>query len=210
MADNTKQALWIATLWGNLLILFHNVPNVFVAFDLLWYAVEGHSEVSTAPDVMIVFGRPKGHRGSYKQWEEDDIPVTVAFEILSPGNTDQEMARKFLFYDDHGVEEYYIYDPDRNQLEVYRRKGSVLRRVRGAKALVSPRLNIRFDLSGPEMVVYYPNGERFLTHEELAIERQRERQRAARMAELSRKARRQQTSAEELAELEQLENEASQ
>ncbi len=216
MADNTKQARWIATLWGNLSILFSQAADVFVAMDLLWYALEGHPDVQAAPDVMVVFGRPRGDRGSYKQWEEGDVPVTVAFEILSPSNTPQEMADKLAFYDEHGVEEYYVYDPDRNQLEVYRRKGTVLRRVRGNKALVSPRLDIRFDLSGPEMVVYYPDGEPFLTHEELAVERQRDRQRAedaegrsARMAELSRKARRQQASPEELRELEQLEDEAS-
>ena len=35
---------------------------------------------------MVVFGRPKGRRGSYRQWEEDNIPPQVVFEILSPGN----------------------------------------------------------------------------------------------------------------------------
>ena len=30
----------------------------------------------------MVFGRPKGDRGSYKYWEEDDVPITVAFEVL--------------------------------------------------------------------------------------------------------------------------------
>lgn len=52
---------------------------------LLWYPVESHPEIRTAPDVLVVFGRPKGHRGSYKQWEEDNIPPQVVFEILSPG-----------------------------------------------------------------------------------------------------------------------------
>ncbi|NEX15989.1 MAG: hypothetical protein C1943_04960 [Halochromatium sp.] len=26
-----------------------------------------------APDLFVVFGRPKGRRGSYRQWEEDGI-----------------------------------------------------------------------------------------------------------------------------------------
>src|SRR5689334_11830235 len=115
MADNTKQARWMAMLFGNLCALFREAADVFVAMDLLWYATQGHPEVRTAPDVFVVFGRPKGDRGSYRQWEERGVPVTVVFEILSPGNTGPEMVEKFAFYEDHGVEEYYIYDPDNNR-----------------------------------------------------------------------------------------------
>ncbi len=32
---------------------------------------------------MVVFGRPKGDRGSYKQWLENQIAPQVVFEILS-------------------------------------------------------------------------------------------------------------------------------
>jgi hypothetical protein len=40
--------------------------------DLLWYPVEGHSEIRVVPhpDVLVAFGRPKGHLCSYKQWQE--------------------------------------------------------------------------------------------------------------------------------------------
>lgn len=38
------------------------------------------------------------------------------FEIISASNTQTEMDKKLLFYDRYGVEEYYIYDPDRNNL----------------------------------------------------------------------------------------------
>src|SRR5262245_6870219 len=103
MADNTLQARWITTLFGNFKPLYRDRPDVFVAMDLLWYPVEGEPTVRAAPDVLVVFGRPKGERGSYKQWLENDVPVTVAFEVLSPGNTDQEMIDKRLFYEEHGV-----------------------------------------------------------------------------------------------------------
>lgn len=53
---------------------------------------------------MIAFGRPKGYRGSYQQWLEDNIPPQVVFEIWSPGNRPSNMARKFEFYARHGVE----------------------------------------------------------------------------------------------------------
>jgi Uma2 family endonuclease len=209
MADNTKQLRWIVVFYGNLAALFRDVPDVFVAADLLWYVVEGDVTLRTAPDVLVVFGRPKGDRGSYRQWEEGGVPITVVFEILSPGNSFTEMVDKLAFYEEHGVEEYYVYDPDAQSLVIYLRKGEVLRRVRPVQGFVSPRLGIRFDLSGTELAVYRPDGRQFLTFEELDAEREQADRRAARLAELSRKARRQQASPEELAELEQLEDQAS-
>src|SRR5262249_23810556 len=154
---NTKQLRWIVMLYDNLCALFAAVADVFVAGNHLWYPEEGHPEVRTAPDVMVVFGRPKGDRGSYRQWEEGGVPVTVAFEILSPNSTATELANKFAFYEDYGVEEYYIYDPENNRLHIFVRRGEVLVRVRKMDGFVSPRLGIRFDLSGPELVVYGPD-----------------------------------------------------
>src|SRR5256885_21843 len=130
MADNTKQARWIFVLFGNLAALFRQRVDIFVAADLFWYPVEGHPEIRTAPDVLVVFARSKGDRGSYKQWEEDNVPLTVVFEILSPGNTYLEMDDKLDFYEEHGVEEYYLYDPDSNRLKVFVRRGEDLRRIR--------------------------------------------------------------------------------
>ena len=114
LSENTLQFQWIVTLQGGLDDLFRDRPDVFVAGDLLWYAVEGHPDVRQAPDAMVAFGRPKGYRGSYMQWVENNIPPQVVFEVLSPGNRAGEMIRKFDFYERHGVEEYYIYDPDRS------------------------------------------------------------------------------------------------
>ncbi len=219
LVDNTRQLRWITTLYGNLAALFDDRPAVFVAADLLWYPVEGQPEVRVAPDVLVVFGRPKGDRGSYRQWEEGNVPLTVVFEVLSPGNTVMEMDDKHAFYEEHGAEEYYVYDPDHNRLAAFVRRGDVLRRVRPVQDHVSPRLGIRFDVSGEELVVYRPDGQRFLTFPELeAARRQAEQraeqaeqragqaeQRAARLAELSRKARRGQATAAELQELDRLE-----
>ena len=48
--------------------------------------------------MLVVFGRPKGYRGSYRQWVEGGVAPQVVFEILSPGNRLNEMIRKFKFY----------------------------------------------------------------------------------------------------------------
>ena len=63
IADNTKQFRWIVTIKENLEILFANFPEVFIAGDLLWYPVEGDNKIRKAPDILAVFGRPKGDRG---------------------------------------------------------------------------------------------------------------------------------------------------
>ncbi len=178
MADNTKQFELIVLIKKNLDLLFANDPNVFVAGDLLWYPVEGENGNRKAPNAMVVFGRPKGDRGSYLQWREDNIPPQVVFEILSPGNTFKEMLTKYKFYDRYGVEEYYLYDPDKIELSGWLRSGSELAEIPQMAGWVSPRLGIRFELSDSELEIYRPDGEKFLTYLELAQQREQERQRA--------------------------------
>ena len=182
MADNTVQFRWITTIKTNLDWLFADNDQVFVAGDLLWYPVEGDNKKRQAPDVMVVFGRAKGERGSYQQWKEDNIAPQVVFEILSPGNTQKEMYRKLLFYQRYGVEEYYIYDPDKNDLSGFLRGDNSLEVVEEIDGWVSPRLGIRFELNEPELNLYYPNGDRFSTYNEEKVKVLEERQRADKMA----------------------------
>ncbi len=249
MADNTRQFHWIQLIASNLQILFADRDDVFTCGNQFWYPVEGHPDITQAPDVYVVFGRPKGDRSSYKQWEEDDRPMQVVFEILSPRNTGPEMRAKYEFYEEHGVEEYYLYDPETNSLKIFLRNGTVFRRQDRVEGFVSPRVGIRFDLSGPELVIRYPDGRPFLTAEQFDqarreaeeqveaanqragdAERQVEaanqragdaerqaaaanqraddaEQRLARLLDLSRRARRGQATAEELNELDRLNEE---
>lgn len=176
MSDNTEQFRWIVVFKENLEWLFSENPNVFVAGDLLWYPVEGRPDIRTAPDAMVVLGRPKGKRGSYQQWKEDNIPPQVVFEILSPGNTKSEMNRKLLFYDRYGVEEYYLYDPDQNTLNGWLRQNDFLDVIESMENWVSPRLGIRFDLSGEVLQVLRPDGKPFLTYVEVAAQLQQAEQ----------------------------------
>jgi Uma2 family endonuclease len=175
MAENTEQYRWIVIIKENLEILFANDVDVFIAADLLWYPiqVEAAPAPREAPDVMIIFGRPKGRRGSYQQWRENNIPAQVAFEILSPSNKtrrgEDEMDEKFEFYQQYGVEEYYIYDPDTFSLSGWLRQGQSLNRIPTMSGWVSPRLGIQFEWQrGQELILHYPDGQRFLSSVELA------------------------------------------
>jgi Uma2 family endonuclease len=178
MADNTKQFRLIVMIQQGLDAQFAAQPDVFVAGDLLWYPVEGHPEIRVAPDVLVAFGRPKGDRGSYLQWQENGITPQVVFEILSPGNTVAEMARKFEFYNRYGVEEYYLYDPDHNELSGWQRIDGWLWLIDPIEGWVSPRLGVRFSRSEGELALFHPGGQRFATYVELLQRAEQERQRA--------------------------------
>lgn len=190
MAENTLQFQWIVTIKEGLDALLRDRPDVFVAGDLLWYPIEGDNKTRTAPDAMVAFGRPKGYRGSYRQWEEGGIAPQVVFEVLSPGNRAGEMRRKLEFYDRFGVEEYYVYDPDRITLAAYRREGDRLVTILQPAGMVSPRLGVRFELTDGTFALIGPDGRRFLTYLELAEQRdalarseEQQRLRAERLAE---------------------------
>lgn len=184
MADNTKQFRWILTIYTGLASLFNDNPDVFVAGDLLWYPVEGDNKTRTAPDVMVVFGRPKGDRPSYKQWEEGGIAPQVVFEVLSPGNRLSELVEKFLFYQRFGVEEYYVYDPDTGRLDGWiRQPDGTLQPIEQMEGWVSPRLGIRFGMQNGDLVLTRPDGLPFVTPEELEA-RWAEAEQRAREAEL--------------------------
>lgn len=185
-SDNTLQFQWIVLIKDNLEALFKVRPDVFVAGNLLWHAVEGFPKIRTAPDAFVVFGRPKGYRGSYKQWEEGGIAPQVVFEILSPGNRARDLIEKFRFYERYGVEEYYLYDPDHSELTGWQRQGDELVEIPVMNGWTSPRLGIHFVINDDELTILKPDGSKFQTYveaEERLEEAERERDEATKRAE---------------------------
>lgn len=182
MADNTLQFQWIVTIQGGIDALFKDDPNIFVAGDLLWYPTRSHTKIRRAPDAMVAFGRPKGHRSAYLQWREGGIAPQVVFEVLSPKNTAAEMAGKQQFYDTYGVEEYYEYDPDDGRLMGWRRVGRRLQVIEEIEGWVSPRLGVHFGLRGRDLLLENPDGTPFLSY----VEQARRREAAERQASLAR------------------------
>ncbi len=180
MAENTLQFQWIVTVKEGLEAVFRNDPNVFVAGDLLWYPVPGQPRIRTAPDAMVAFSRPKGYRGSYKQWEEDGIAPQVVFEILSPGNRPAELVEKLKFYERYGVEEYYQYDPDHGPLKAWKRRETGLEEIPQTYGYTSPRLGITFlPGEGPDnLKLIAPDGRPLETYAELYEDREAQEQRA--------------------------------
>ena len=181
LSDNTKQFRWIMTIQGGLDAQYMDDPNVFVAGNLLWYPIEGDNKTRAAPDILVAFGRPKGDRGSYQQWLEGNIAPQVTFEIVSPSNTASILTEKFSFYDQHAVEEYYLYDPDTNGLAGWQSKKGRLTMIQRMDGWVSPLLGIKFDMSADELRILGKSGEPFVATSEAMRKLQDERRRVEKL-----------------------------
>ena len=180
MGENSRQVEWIIRLFEGLDVQFRHDPNVLVAGDLFWYPVEGDNRTRTAPDVMVIFGRPKGPRRSYLQWKEGGIAPQVVIEIHSPGNTAAVWHTRFDFYQRFGVEECYLLDPEPPaSLQGWRRRGARLVSIRKMNGWTSPRLGIRFGLVEGELQVSGTDDKPFRLSREKADELEALAQRAA-------------------------------
>jgi Uma2 family endonuclease len=180
MAENTIQYQWIVRLVSNLRHLLKD-QVAFVAGDLIWYPeqVDEPPAPSQAPDAMVVLGRPQGDRGSYKQWQEENIAPQVVFEILSPSNSAREMLNKQAFYGKYGVLEMFFYDPESCSFWGLVRSTSEedwTPIIAMNFPWTSPTLGIRFEMFDDGLAVFYPNGERFKDPDEVFEERDQAQQ----------------------------------
>jgi Uma2 family endonuclease len=164
MGENPYQAEVILTVKLGFQRLFGGRPDVWVGADNFWYPVEGKPKIVTAPDTMVVVGLAElpnvRAMGSYRPWDHGGR-VALAVEVLSPSNTVAEMHRKHQFYDRHGVDEYWVFDPDSGRFEVSVRSEGVLRRVVvPVDGFVSPTTGVRVRVVGDELAVCDPNSDR--------------------------------------------------
>jgi hypothetical protein len=115
-------------------------------------------------------------------WLEDGVFPQVIFEVTSPSNTDEEMRAKRAFYFGHGAEEYYEFDPEAGIWTgfVCDPATGVPEPVPQMDGYTSPRLGMRFGFRPLELLVYRPDGSRFLSFQELEEQRLAERRRADR------------------------------
>jgi Putative restriction endonuclease len=163
------QAEALCLLVGNLKLL---LKDAYVAMDIFWYPVQKVPSIVASPDLLVAFGRSPERRSSYRQWNEDNIPPHVVFEIQSPGNKQQEMAAKLKFYEKYGVQEYYVYYAKKEVMQGYIRQGDNLVEIDNMDGWQSPLMKIWFrkeiTVNGRRRKVnwhfFLPNGEPFQTH----------------------------------------------
>ena len=167
MSDNTEQFAFIQLVSSNL----DAIRPDFVAGDHLWYPVEGRPDIRVAPDVYVAVGRPKGPRGSYKQWLEAGVPLTVVFEWWSPNATFPGQVQKLRFFEQHGVAEFYSWDQSRKTFAAFVRGPSGLEPVDTSEGFVSPELRVRFEVQDEVLKMFRPDGSPFLTLREMQDQR---------------------------------------
>lgn len=94
---------------------FKDKPDVCVSGNMMMYYIEGDPQKSISPDVFVSFGIGKKLRRTYRVWEEGKPPdFVLEFSSERTHRTDQK--EKKLLYASIGVQEYFLYDPERQYL----------------------------------------------------------------------------------------------
>ncbi len=115
MGQNSIHFWLINNLAQMLGLFFAWRTDVFVTGDIMLYYEKGEPKKFVAPDLMICFGVKNTPRRVYELWKED-VPPSIIFEIASESTWQKDVSRKLALYERIGVQEYYIYDPERNYL----------------------------------------------------------------------------------------------
>jgi Uma2 family endonuclease len=95
---------------------FRAQPDVYVSGNLLIYYVEGNPKKRIAPDIFVARGVKKGQRRIYKLWEEGVTPQVI-IELTSRQTWREDLQEKWRLYEQLGVEEYFIFDPEYDYLD---------------------------------------------------------------------------------------------
>ena len=164
MGENPYQTEVITTVMFGFQRLYGGRPDVWVGADNFWYPVRGEPKIVAAPDTMVVVGLAQQPdirtMGSYRPWVHGGR-VLLAVEVLSPSNTWAEMLRTRQFYELHGVDEYWVFDPDTASLEVWVREDGRLREQPvPPEGLVSPATGVRVGVADGSLAVCAPGSDR--------------------------------------------------
>lgn len=113
-------------------IHFESRTDVYVSGNIMFYYEEDNPRKVFSPDVMVCFGVSDKDRRIYKLWEEKQFPQVV-FEISSRKTWGDDLNKKWVLYQQFGVKEYYIFDPEYDYLPeplvAYRLKRGELNKV---------------------------------------------------------------------------------
>jgi len=116
MAETDVHRNLLADLIFTLDNYFQMQLDVYVSGNLLIYYVEGNPAKCFAPDVFVVRGVPKRQRRTYKLWEEGVAPQII-IELTSRKTWREDLQIKWRLYEELGVQEYFIFDPEYDYLD---------------------------------------------------------------------------------------------
>lgn len=152
---------------------YRDMPEVYVAGNLLVYFRRGDRTARLAPDVFVVKGVRKRMRKSYLLWKEGQAPCFV-IEVTSESSRDEDIEMKRDHYERFGVDEYFLHDPLAEYLhpplQGYRLQEGRYRRISPEPdgSLVSWTTGLRLRREGERLrLIDLAAGKPLLTHEEI-------------------------------------------
>ncbi len=147
-------------------IYFKSLENTYISGNIMFYYEEGNPHKVFSPDVMICFGVSDNTRRIYKLWEEKQFPQVI-FEISSRKTWGDDLNKKWFLYQQFGVKEYYIFDPEYDYLPepliAYRLKKGELKQVSVKKGrILSEELGLEIVDTGKGLRLFNPKTKEFL------------------------------------------------
>lgn len=113
IADAIKELQWF----------FRKRDDLYIAGNNFIYYEEGNPRARVSPDTYVVFNIPKGVRGTYFTWKNENQTPDVVIEFTSADTKGEDHGRKKDLYERRlAVSEYFIFDP-RSAYQVPRLRG---------------------------------------------------------------------------------------
>jgi hypothetical protein len=130
-----------------------------VGGNLLMYYNPENGRDHVSPDMYVAFDVEPGMRRKWQTWLEGKFPEIV-FEITSESTVEEDLSTKRDLYARLGVQEYYLFDPQREmtpRFQCFFRSGDRLVRIRIADERIhSPLLGVELRVIGEWLRVIDP------------------------------------------------------
>jgi Uma2 family endonuclease len=183
LAETPIHVLAIMLLFQALQDFFRARPDVYIAAKMFWYWEKGNPEARRDPDIMVIPGVEPGDRRSFISWKENGAIPAVIIEVTSEKNWRENLCERRELYEELGVKEYYLFDPEaeylRPPLQGFLLGERGYRNLRPAedRSLTSQELGLRLVAEDRMLrLIDARTGERVLTREEQIAEAQQRAQ----------------------------------
>ncbi len=156
----------ISYFWNALTTFLAEREDVFVAANMNLYYEKDTPQKWYAPDILAAFGVENYDRSSYRVWQEGIFPQVI-FEVASERTWDNDIGGKYRFYEEFGVEEYYVLDPEfaflpAPMMAYHRDKERLLLTNITDRRIFSPRLGLEIVQNEQNFRLFNPQTNEFL------------------------------------------------
>jgi Uma2 family endonuclease len=153
MAETGIHVNALLMLYQLLLEFFKDRADVLITGNQFWYWEKGNPKARRAPDVMVVPGVPREPpRRSYRMWLEGNTLPAAIFEMSSKKTITSDLGPKYKLYEQLGVREYFLFDPDcrvlRPALQGHRLVKGRYRPIPAADDMLESGLGFRLRIEG--------------------------------------------------------------